>query len=1441
MKKKPVIIFGISIAVIVCLAAAAFFIINSAQFKQQTAQIVSRQVQSVLGNKISMDTVEVVALNSAVVNDIEIYDKQDELIAKADKVTITVSLWDIIMQSPLAGINEVDVQNPTVFLSQRDDGKWNVEDLLDTESTEPVDFKGTVKADNGQVTVRMAGKKLTAEDVRLTADCADLTAIKIDGSLKQNDVAVKVGGTIGANENTDLEIVAENVNIMDYLPLIPEEQLGKINIKSGYVPKANIHIVSDFKGGYYLNGAVNFKDGACEVLGQDIENITGLILLDKEDLQLFVRGEAKEQVVSVHGKVLNYMKEPDLRLIAESRAFNPALFIENSPFDGDVALIAAAYGKLDELKVGAEVKAKSALVYGMEVENLDVSARYAQNQLFIDDLRADVAGGWLWASGQCNLDDLVYKGSFRVSNIDLATVQKYFPDIDGVTGTAVMRGDFKGQGLDFAGLNLSGRLEVNNGSYQSVPIEQVEVSFYKEGDKLQVDAMTASFANGGRLAAKGGLIKDEIDADFYASGIDLTLVQDFVGQLDLRGTANFSGRLKGKTDNPVLKIDLMAQDGAVFQQPFDSLLISAIGNLDGMRVDTCQFLNKGEITHEATGILGFKGKKVIDMTVITHKARMENLIAAVMPDLKLTGNVDNSLHLTGNLEDIKAEGNLHFYEGSINGILLTEVNGTYEYVNGDTYLKNFVITSPFIKANLDGTISKDQELDFKFKADEILIDKLQVDLPYPAEGKASFDGTLSGKVGSLNFDGILTADDIILNGQQIDDIYGRLKLSNRILSLEKFAFRQNGGEFDFDGQVNLNTKEVQGKAMIVKADINAAMAMANLKNTLLNGNFDGQANLSGTYENPHVDLKGSMAEGKLKDYPLNNIEIDAQLENSVAKINRFYGEQGEGKVAAIGSVDLNGGKLDGRISASNMDVNLLTHLCDLNININGVMNTDIQMAGTLNSPTADVTISVQGDGSQFDTAYLMANLKDDIIYINQATVMKGECALKADGSIPLAALDMSKRDESSLGDSMNLKVYLENTDLDILPSLTPYVEWSMGNVQGNLNITGTVANPDFRGNISTKDSAIKFAFIDSPLQNINMDIDFNRNLMTVKQFNGVMGSGSYNLVGTANISSSGLTNYNFSLDLNHLDVVSNYYTGPLNGSIQLNETALFGGRRMVPKLTANIDFNDITVSMPPLPETSDAPLPLMALDINVNVGDNVHAYDPLLYDLYIEGAFSIKGTTRHPDSSGSLHARNGTINVLKTIFKINEGNVTFNQVDSFFPSVDFLATTRLDRTVVFVTVKGAVDKTMTTKLRSDPQMSEAEILKLLAFRTDYSNNSGEITEDDLVSFATVGLQMSFLNELEGTLRNVLNLDEFRISRDTLSDSQKRRFDTDDGEVYNIEIGKYLSDDVMLKYTKGINYDLNRIGLQYYINSNLGVITEVEDGGYNIKLEMQWKF
>ena len=107
-----------------------------------------------------------------------------------------------------------------------------------------------------------------------------------------------------------------------------------------------------------------------------------------------------------------------------------------------------------------------------------------------------------------------------------------------------------------------------------------------------------------------------------------------------------------------------------------------------------------------------------------------------------------------------------------------------------------------------------------------------------------------------------------------------------------------------------------------------------------------------------------------------------------------------------------------------------------------------------------------------------------------------------------------------------------------------------------------------------------------------------------------MGEGDYNLVGTAHLTSQGITGYSFNLDLNNLDIVSDYYTGHLVGNLQLIEEE-FHGRRL-PKLITNLDFNNIEVSMPPLPETTDTPLPEMLLDINVTLGDNVHAYDAFI-------------------------------------------------------------------------------------------------------------------------------------------------------------------------------------------------------------------------------------
>ena len=179
MQKKSKIIVGASVFIIFCISLMTFLWINSQSFKQETANLISKQVENILGTKININSLYIVSTNSAAIDDVEIYDKENELIAKADKVVFTIDFWQIFRQSPLAGLSEVDVINPEVNIIQRSDGSWNVEDLIDKDSDTPVDFKGIVKVENGQSKLRFEGKQLSIDKINLEADCADLTAINL--------------------------------------------------------------------------------------------------------------------------------------------------------------------------------------------------------------------------------------------------------------------------------------------------------------------------------------------------------------------------------------------------------------------------------------------------------------------------------------------------------------------------------------------------------------------------------------------------------------------------------------------------------------------------------------------------------------------------------------------------------------------------------------------------------------------------------------------------------------------------------------------------------------------------------------------------------------------------------------------------------------------------------------------------------------------------------------------------------------------------------------------------------------------------------------------------------------------------------------------------------------------------------------------------------------
>ena len=281
----------------------------------------------------------------------------------------------------------------------------------------------------------------------------------------------------------------------------------------------------------------------------------------------------------------------------------------------------------------------------------------------------------------------------------------------------------------------------------------------------------------------------------------------------------------------------------------------------------------------------------------------------------------------------------------------------------------------------------------------------------------------------------------------------------------------------------------------------------------------------------------------------------------------------------------------------------------------------------------------------------------------------------------------------------------------------------------------------------------------------------------------------------------------------------------------------------MPCLSGQINIDKCRFSIPDLPD-DDSPPPNIMLDVSINLGEKVHFYKSRLYDMYFTGNARFEGTTLHPKTSGSIHVkRGGTLTYLESVFNIREGEAHFNQIDTFMPSLHFFAETKIERTKIFLSIDGSPDN-MTFKLTSSPEMNETEILRLLTLRSSYENGGGNLTSEDALA---IGLQMTVIAEIEDALKRTLGIDQLRVARGSgsmLESHSSAEQSTKDDKDYNFTIGKYIDGDdrLMVRYTHGFgSHKINRYGIQYDFNDNIGLTVEREDKDYIFSIEARFKF
>ena len=632
--------------------------------------------------------------------------------------------------------------------------------------------------------------------------------------------------------------------------------------------------------------------------------------------------------------------------------------------------------------------------------------------------------------------------------------------------------------------------------------------------------------------------------------------------------------------------------------------------------------------------------------------------------------------------------------------------------------------------------------------------------------------------------------------------------------------------------INKVTKNLDGLLTVHNADISNLLALADAQSLPITGDLESTINVGGRLGSPVVEIKGSIPQGEIGGCDIHGVELEVNLHDKRIYFNKLRGFQGtEGEFNLSGLADKTG-DLNFDFASHDLELKMFSGLAGLDTEVTGTANLNAKVTGTSKNPEVTGTLTSAGSigGAAFDLLQANFDFKNWVFNLQEFFVQRevNDKLFKASakGTIPIAS-----------NEQMNLDLMLDDADLSLLPVMNDYVAWAVGDMDGNIKITGTADSPQINGKIIVNDGTVKFKYVDSPIEHLNISTAFVGNRFDIEKFVGNVGDGNFNLSGGFNFANFVLNSYNFNLKADNLEVRSKFFEGPLNAEFSLREVNFFG--YSLPKLAGHLDLDKCTISIPSIPD-SDDPLPHIALDVSLNLGEKVHLYSSRLYDMFLTGSARFEGSTLHPKPSGSIQVkRGGTITYINSVFDIREGEAHFNQLESFFPSVRFFADTKLSNTKVFLYLNGSLNN-MKLKLGSTPEMSETEIIQLLTLRENYEKGSQNIAAADLLA---IGLQVSILGDLEDTVRRTLGLDQFRISSGTGSAFDK--YDDESGKHekdFNIFIGKYITDKVMLRYTQGITGNkISRYGFQYDINDNIGITVEHERGEFIFGLEARYKF
>ena len=630
----------------------------------------------------------------------------------------------------------------------------------------------------------------------------------------------------------------------------------------------------------------------------------------------------------------------------------------------------------------------------------------------------------------------------------------------------------------------------------------------------------------------------------------------------------------------------------------------------------------------------------------------------------------------------------------------------------------------------------------------------------------------------------------------------------------------------------------------------------------LTGRLNGEVRFDGAFSSPDLSIVIEVVNGEFNETPvslsgaitleediLNVLNLQASYLNHSLEVERVRFNLSGGMVTGNGRIE--GAWQDDPYSAR-IGLDLTTGPMKERQEILSFFRHDFDGQVRLEN--------IKMSGQDYPSWKLAVNQSEEILFLSGGPQDALDMQFGRDGRFSLTVLETLPFSFQSTGtlskgvidaDFWNIKLKVEA--LSRLFTL-PFMKFLEGRAEGGLHLSGMINDPDIEGSLFLTDMVLKVNVVNDLITFTDARIRADQKVLSMEDI--VVSTKGGQALFHGEFTLDHLLPYNYDLQITTftnrdlhlgLDIAAFGIEGSVKGSINIF------GTMDEHKLTGELDVYsgiltlDTRELMAGLSSKYD-----FAVDLVFNLKQNNQFYWPSrnfpILKAYAEGGQSLilkqNSARKELVVQGDVAVKGGEIFYFRRNFYLQEGIISFNETGYRFDPV--LNTRAVLREVddqgelvrIYLVAENMRFSQFNPRFESDPYRLETEILAMLGANLFESGGNENLLGDAILLTSDVVSQFGFVQGLQDSLREILNLDLFSLRTQIVPNLLMDRFFANSNETAlgagnlsryldntTLFLGKYFGNDFFLQAMIQMDYYGNQYD-EYYPVPVFNIDTEI---------------